>query len=102
MLHELLKVRSRQFLKPPRDALLGDGERRADGAKGLGFIFQGAQFDRRGILFVDVLNDLLYGGKHELWRALHDPSSQYNQVRIENGNEIRYTDTQHGKNPLQN
>jgi hypothetical protein len=102
MLHELLKVRSSQFLKPPYDALLGEGERRADGAEGRGFIFQGAQFDGRGILFLDVLNDLPYGRKHELWRALHDPSSQYNQVRIENRNDIRYTDTQHGENPLQN
>ena len=83
-------IKRKRTLEPAGDGLLGEGERRADGAEGLGFIFQGAQFDRRGILFLDALNDLHYGRKHELWRPLYDPSSQYNQVRIENGNDIRY------------
>jgi len=52
----------KRVLQPAGDGLVGEGERRADGAEGLGFIFQGAQFDRRGILFVNVLNDLAYGG----------------------------------------
>src|SRR5208337_2719010 len=89
-------------LEAPGDGSEGDGERRGDGAEGLGFIFQGAQFDRRGILFVEMLDDLAYGGKHELRRTLRDPSSQDNQIGIEDGDNICNTDAQHGEDSLQN